>query len=111
MYVVVNQAGRFYTGNWLKLKETYPFLWTPYPKQAKRYAKYGWAQQVAVKWQGQVAVLNMQTRGGVDVVNAEGQRGEAVTPLAGCVHTAEAALSFPPFVEAKGFWAKGYVDV
>jgi len=47
MYIIVNQEGRFYTGKWLKLKDTYPFLWSPYSKQAKRYQKQGWAQQVA----------------------------------------------------------------
>jgi hypothetical protein len=64
MYIVVNQEGRFYTGNWIKLKETYPFLWTPYPKQAKRYQKQGWAQQVAHRWGGQVQALDPHARPG-----------------------------------------------
>jgi hypothetical protein len=54
MYVVVNEAGQFYTGNYSKVKGTYPFLWTPYRQQAKRYHKQGWAQQVAHRWRGQV---------------------------------------------------------
>lgn len=58
MYVIVNQEGRFYTGKWLKLKDTYPFLWTPYSKQAKRYQKQGWAQQVASRWGGRVQALD-----------------------------------------------------
>jgi len=37
MCIVLNQEGRFYTGKWLKLKDTYPFLWTAYPKQASTF--------------------------------------------------------------------------
>ena len=58
MYVVVNRDGLFYTGNRLKLRESYPFLWTPYQKQAKRYQKQGWAQQVAERWGGRVQALD-----------------------------------------------------
>lgn len=51
---VVKQPGQFYTGNCCKVKGTYPFLWTPYRQQAKRYQKQGWVQQVAHRWRGQV---------------------------------------------------------
>ena len=65
MYVIVNQEGRFYTGNRLKQKEAYPFLWTSYPKQAKRYQKRGPegapAQQVADQWGGQVRAINRRS--------------------------------------------------
>lgn len=58
MYVVINQEGRFYTGNRLKLKESYPFLWTAYVQQAKRYQKLGWAQQIASQWGGRVQAVD-----------------------------------------------------
>jgi hypothetical protein len=64
MYVVVNQDGRYYTGKWLKLKESYPFLWTPYSKQAKRYQKQGWAQQVADRCGGRVQAVGQRAVSG-----------------------------------------------
>ena len=61
MYVIINPEGQFYTGYRLKVKEAYPFLWTPYAKQAKRYQKRGWAQQVADRWGGQVRAINRRS--------------------------------------------------
>ena len=61
MYVIVNQDGQFDTGNGLKVKETSPFLETPYPKQARQYQKQGWAQQIANRCDGRVQVIDQHT--------------------------------------------------
>lgn len=50
-YVVVKD-GRYYSGLPLKAGGNQRLLWTPYPKEARRYTKRAWAEKAAQRMAG-----------------------------------------------------------
>ena len=57
-YIIIHKNGSYYTGNKTGDGERFSLLWTPHKKFAKRYVRRGWAEKIALRWDGEVDEVN-----------------------------------------------------